>query len=136
MTFSEAMSEGGTAAGWYPDPDVGGTMRYWDGRSWSEHIATGYDHPAPSSGVHAAYQRTATSRPVQTFGDLNHQSLVAIGFAVGYLVLAQVAGIVLLGIVPVMAAVRALGRKEPLAPVAMASAITAVVLGLMAMAPT
>ena len=42
-----------TAAGWYPDPHVAGTMRYWDGEAWSEHVATGYDHPAPSVAVGA-----------------------------------------------------------------------------------
>ncbi|MBX3285932.1 MAG: DUF2510 domain-containing protein [Actinobacteria bacterium] len=123
-----------TDAGWYPDPHVGGTMRYWDGQAWSEHTATGYDHPAPSS-VYAPYQRTYTSRPKVGFAEANQQSLVAIGFAVGYLVLAQVAGVVLLGVIPAMAGVRALQRREPLAPVAMAVAVGAVLLGLAAMGP-
>lgn len=26
-------------AGWYPDPDVPGQQRYWDGVRWSEHTA-------------------------------------------------------------------------------------------------
>jgi hypothetical protein len=31
-----------TAPGWYPDPSVPGTVRWWDGAQWSEHRA-----PAP-----------------------------------------------------------------------------------------
>ena len=31
-----------TAPGWYPDPSVAGTVRWWDGTQWSEHRA-----PAP-----------------------------------------------------------------------------------------
>lgn len=28
-----------TPAGWYPDPDMAGTQRYWTGSSWTEHRA-------------------------------------------------------------------------------------------------
>jgi uncharacterized membrane protein YqaE (UPF0057 family) len=27
------------AAGWYPDPQMAGTQRYWDGAKWSDHVA-------------------------------------------------------------------------------------------------
>ena len=121
-------------SGWYPDPQVAGTMRYWDGAAWTEHAATGYD-PAPvAAEVFSPYQRTVSSRPVERFSDVNQQSLVAIGFAVAYLVIAQFAGVVLLGIVPILAGVRAIQRGEPLAPLAMVFAVVAGVVGLMAIA--
>ncbi len=125
---------GTTAAGWYPDPHVAGTMRYWDGAAWSEHTATGYDTSPSSAEVYAPYQRSVTSRPQLGFTDLNRESLVAIGFAAAYLLIAQFAGIVLLGIVPIMAGVRALQQREPLAPLAMVVAVVAVVIGLGALA--
>jgi hypothetical protein len=29
----------GPAAGWYPDQNMPGTQRYWDGSKWTEHVA-------------------------------------------------------------------------------------------------
>lgn len=29
----------GTPAGWYPDPSMSGTQRYWNGTAWTEHAA-------------------------------------------------------------------------------------------------
>lgn len=31
--------QGGTAPGWYPDPNDPATQRYWDGSQWTEHTA-------------------------------------------------------------------------------------------------
>lgn len=50
------MSDGGSPqapAGWYPDPDVPGQRRYWDGTAWT-------DHTAPGSG---SASRTPPSEP-------------------------------------------------------------------------
>lgn len=35
-----------TKAGWYPDPVMADTRRYWDGSRWTDHIAPGVT-PAP-----------------------------------------------------------------------------------------
>jgi hypothetical protein len=29
----------GQPAGWYPDPNVAGTQRYWDGSAWTQHTS-------------------------------------------------------------------------------------------------
>ena len=34
------------SAGWYPDPQGGGGVRYWDGRVWTEHVSSAAAPPA------------------------------------------------------------------------------------------
>lgn len=115
-------------ADWYPDPDVRGRLRYWDGTAWTEHTADGYDEPEPaSSTVHDAYQRIA--RPQASFLDLNPQSLAAIGFAVLYALLGHYANLHLLGIFPIFAAYRAFTAKEQLAPVAVVAVLASLAIG-------
>ena len=38
-----------TPAGWYPDPNGPGTLRYWDGVVWTEHVAPGSLPPTVQS---------------------------------------------------------------------------------------
>ena len=125
-------------SGWYPDPNAAGTLRYWDGSAWSEHTAAGYDHQAPAAGGYAlptsAQQWDGARSAVRrgpTFMDRNHQSVIAIGVSVAYLALAMFVGIVMLGIIPFMAGMRAVQRKEPLAPIAMVVAVGSIAFGLM-----
>lgn len=35
-------------AGWYPDADMADTQRYWDGQSWTDHVAP--LHPSGATG--------------------------------------------------------------------------------------
>jgi Protein of unknown function (DUF2510) len=35
------------AAGWYPDPQTEGQLRYWDGSAWTEHVQPA-GQPAPT----------------------------------------------------------------------------------------
>ncbi len=35
-------------AGWYPDQNMAGTERYWDGQRWTEHVQPVTPKPAPS----------------------------------------------------------------------------------------
>jgi hypothetical protein len=36
--------------GWYPDPSGNGQLRYWDGRTWSAHVAHAQVQPPSKSG--------------------------------------------------------------------------------------
>lgn len=35
------------APGWYPDPQMANTQRYWDGGRWTEHVAPFVRPPVP-----------------------------------------------------------------------------------------
>jgi hypothetical protein len=45
------------APGWHPDPAQPGTLRWWDGVRWTEHVqpAPG-SAPAPAAGAPSAFQ--------------------------------------------------------------------------------
>jgi hypothetical protein len=51
-------------AGWYPDPNVTGSQRYWDGAAWSEHTApAGETAPTPPVAppqAQAQFQRSGS----------------------------------------------------------------------------
>ena len=42
------MTRPPTPADWYPDPEVPGGLRYWDGSSWTEHRTPPAEPAAPS----------------------------------------------------------------------------------------
>ena len=63
------MSQRAPAPGWYPDPGSSWHYRYWDGSTWTEHVApvsggmagpgAGGVRPLPFAGVRAAFGRRA-----------------------------------------------------------------------------
>jgi hypothetical protein len=83
-----------------------------------------YDPPAAAT---SAVQFAAAPVAQRTLTQRNSTTFTAIFVVALYLVLATTTGIVLIGIFPAMLAFRALQRREPLAPVAVAAAAVAII---------
>jgi hypothetical protein len=45
------MTEQWFPANWYPDPEGGPGLRYWDGTQWTEHRAPGPSEPVEEEPV-------------------------------------------------------------------------------------
>ncbi len=119
-------------------------MRWWDGSRWTDHTqsapwgspgpatatAAATATPAPHGGSSLSGSSLSGFRPTPSFAKLNERSLIAIGFAALYVVVALAANVVFLGVVPALSAVRAIQRKEPLAPVAGIAAGLAIVMAV------
>jgi hypothetical protein len=108
-------------AGWYPDPAGGPWSRWWDGWQWTE--AT-----RPIGGY------VPVLAPEQTFWQANRYTCLAVGFGVLYVLLAVFAHFVILGIVPVVFAMRAYRGKERYAVAATVAAAVAVLVILFQLA--
>jgi hypothetical protein len=144
-------------SGWYPDyADPQRLLRWWDGGAW-----TAYTHPLPSAAGVAAqppgfgapgsygqqpvqsWQRSAGlgygtrgSGPASgrvSFSQRNRLSLIALGLVAVYVALAASTHFVFLGIAPALLGARAIGRREPLSPVAIVAAGVAVVVAFIAL---
>lgn len=65
------------AAGWYPDPENPGQLRYWDGQQWTEHRSaqTGATPPPQQQ-----WQTPAYGQPAQRIDTWLWQSIVATVF--------------------------------------------------------
>lgn len=134
---------------WHADPSLpAGMQRWWDGSRWTEHIrhAPPAVSASPSTSPSVAYEdrcpvaelspisgapgQLMREAPAASLRERNSASFVAISVAIAYLVLARATGVVLIGVLPAMIAVRALQRRERLAPLAIAAATAAIVFSL------
>jgi hypothetical protein len=130
------MSIGTVPPGWHPDPtNPGGAVRWWDGTAWTSHaqqIPPAAAAPYGSPAAPNPYGAMAYGQIAPSFAKRNSKSLTAIAVVAVYIVLALSTGIVFIGILPVLMAVRATKRKEQLAPVAIVAAVVAVAVALLA----
>jgi len=121
------------AAGWYPDPAGSGGQRWWNGSAWGDqvqpapqpvaqpgqpwHVGQQYgagQAQAPGQGQQWGGGQPAQQAPVG-FAKKNSLSLIVFGIALLYVVLAATVHVVVLGFLPLLLAVNAVKRKEPLA---------------------
>ncbi len=138
-------TSGAAPAGWHPDPDnPNGALRWWDGSRWTDHVhpvappTVPPPGPAPySAGSYQQQPPWAGRRGARRgfgAGGANQASFTAIGVAVLYVLLAVTTHFVLIGIVPLLASIRAVRLREPLAPLAVVAAVVALVVGISAFA--
>jgi hypothetical protein len=126
------------APGWYPDPAQSGGTRWWDGQAWTEQVAAPPAPPAWGQQPHGGQQWAPAGQPggatapaaPQSWLKRNTLSLATVGVVVLYLLLLAFAHIAVLGILPIVLAVRALRGKEPMAIPATVVAGLAFVLAL------
>lgn len=104
------------AAGWYPDPEHFGHLRYWDGVRWTDHRAPAQSSPYAAPTAHPA----AAANPANTLSILG---IVFGGIAfLLFPVLFGPAGLILGAV--------GLTKGEKLAPVALAVAGAGLVVGI------
>jgi uncharacterized Tic20 family protein len=70
----------GTPPGWYPDPNVPGGQRWWDGTQWTDHVAAPAPPPPAGPGAGTAAPAASDSR---TWAMAAHLSAL-IGLVIGF----------------------------------------------------
>lgn len=133
--------------GWYPDPNQPDALRYWDGRSWTEHRAVTAPSTPPVPPPPGGY--TATGAPgagAGSFPGVPHPGVpypyglhpVQADAANTLSIIAIVCGAIAFLFLPIVfgpagIVLAAIGRskKEKLAPVALGVAIAGTVIGIL-----
>jgi hypothetical protein len=141
------MSTSAAPAGWHPDPaNPSGALRWWNGVAWTDHIqqpvATGAapasmpvaQTPVPYANYENFAPNYAARQVPRTFVQRNSISLTAMAVVAVYIVIALSTRVVLLGVFPVLLSVRAIRRKEVLAPFAVGAAVIAIGVAFLALA--
>lgn len=90
MTMTETQTETYSThslppAGWYPDPDGGASVRYWDGAHWTDH----YAHPQPAARPVYGVRSRKQSSSLSTLGSILALVAPILGFLVGLVMLAR-----------------------------------------------
>jgi hypothetical protein len=99
----------------------------------AQSYANPYGPATPSSPTGTYYQAGFGGPANLGFGKQNSYSLIAMGVAALYILIAMTSHIVIMGVIPVMLSIRAFKSRERLAPVALIAAIIAVVVAFAAL---
>jgi Protein of unknown function (DUF2510) len=105
------------AMGWYADSSTPSQLRYWDGDHWTAHTA-----PRPMTGPPQPVDAHLTTTTAQRTNGLSIAGIVCGVIAVFILP-------IVLGPAGIIMSAVALGRKEPLAGVALAVSVVGMLLG-------
>jgi len=135
MTTPAESTSPSTPPGWYPDPQApDGSVRWWDGGTWTDHVASpesgGAPTPPPASRPPGAASPVVPAAGLQGLYARNQYASIAVIVSLAYVVIGLATHFVLLGIVPIVFAVRAFMRKEQLAFVGAIAAVAALVFAL------
>jgi Protein of unknown function (DUF2510) len=137
-------------AGWYVDPSGSPGQRWWTGLEWStetrpapelaasgtaasnwSYVGTPQNPTSATFGSSAyGYPPTLPPQNVAHAGPQNRYAMITFAIVALYLVIAFETHVVIFGILPFGMALRSQRRHEPLAPLAFAAAIIAVVVAL------
>ena len=88
----------------------------------------------PLEAANVGHTVEPADAPAATVISTNIYSVLTLGFALIYILVASTTGLVIAGVVPVLLAMRAFGVREPMAPFAGLAAAAAVVIGLVLLA--
>ncbi len=114
-------------AGWYPDPEHAGHLRYWDGWRWTEHRS-----PRPGAGPSLGPAAAPGVGPAQPYGypgvaTQPTQTLSILGIVFG--AIAFLFFPILFGPAGLVVSAIGLSKNERLAPVALAVSGAGLVVG-------
>lgn len=97
-------------ANWYPDPEVPGQQRYWDGAQWTEHRAPGAGAQPPQPTTQGQWGQQSQPYAASTSGSNNGMAVASMIVAIVSFFLAFFAIGGLGGIVAVVLGIIALRR--------------------------
>lgn len=60
------------AAAWYPDPQMPGRVRWWDGTNWTEHVSVPANQTASAQPVESAVPLIAEADAALAAADAEH----------------------------------------------------------------
>ena len=76
-------------AGWYPDPQMPATQRYWDGKQWTHNVSPMPPPTQPATDAAPAVAQSLDSTTLVTSGWVMAVLFPIIGFIIGIVLLTK-----------------------------------------------